>query len=201
MAEAATRGALLGLRDEERAMQEGYELLDQKRILLVQEIKQQLAAYEQEQPAFAQTYREALDMLHRAVGRHGLEGLAAYPPLRWSGQPDIDTRNLMGVRLQSVRFDVSAEPGQPADNPSPEGNGARQLFMQVTQQAAPLAARAANLHRLLAEYRRTEHRARALEEVLLPELRQRIKDMASRLEDIDQEEALRVIGHQPKTQP
>jgi V/A-type H+/Na+-transporting ATPase subunit D len=199
MAEAATRGALLGLRDEERAMQEGYELLDQKRILLVQEIKQQLADYEKEKSAFAQAYREAMDMLHRAVGRHGLEGLAAYPSLHWDGQPEIRSRNLMGVRLQSVRFDVSAEAGPPADNPSPEANDARQLFLQVTQQVVPLAAREANLHRLLAEYRRTEHRARALEEVLLPELRQRIKEMASHLEDIDQEEALRVIGHQPKT--
>lgn len=201
MAEAATRGALLGLRDEERAMQEGYKLLDQKRILLVQEIKQQLAAYEKEKPAFAQTCREAMDMLRRAVDRHGLEGLTAYPPLHLSGQPDVQSRNLMGVRLQSVRFDVAAEAGPPADNPSPEGNGARQLFLQVTRQVAPLAAREANLYRLLAEYRRTEHRARALEEVLLPELRQQIKDIASRLEDIDQEEALRVIGHQPKAQP
>ncbi|MBF0418470.1 MAG: hypothetical protein HQL86_09515, partial [Magnetococcales bacterium] len=49
-----------------------------------------------------------------------------------------------------------------------------------------------NLQRLLTEYRRTERRARALEDVILPELDEAIHEMEIRLEELDQEEAIRV---------
>lgn len=201
MAEAATRGALQGLREEEQAMQEGYELLDQKRILLVQEIKRQLADFDKEKQAFTGHYQEAITMLRQAVARHGLEGLAAYPPLTWQGEPRVRTHNLMGVLLQSIDFKIEADTLPSPDNPSPEADATGRLFKQLAAQAAHLAARQANLFRLLHEYRRTEHRARALEEVLLPELRQRIRTMTARIEDMDQEEALRVIGHRSDRQP
>lgn len=49
-----------------------------------------------------------------------------------------------------------------------------------------------NLTELVSDYRRTERRARAIEDVLLPENRQRMQELEDRLEDIDQEEGIRV---------
>jgi len=54
------------------------------------------------------------------------------------------------------------------------------------------AARAANLRRLIDEYRRTERRARALENVLLPEIDHSLKFIEEQLDAVDQEEAVRV---------
>ena len=48
-----------------------------------------------------------------------------------------------------------------------------------------------NLHRLAEEYRRTEKRARALENVLLPEVSDRLKRINEHLETFEQEEAIR----------
>jgi V/A-type H+-transporting ATPase subunit D len=58
--------------------------------------------------------------------------------------------------------------------------------------AAAIAAEAGALRRLAREYTRTERRARALENVLLPELDQAIRFVADQLELHDAEEALRV---------
>ncbi len=49
-----------------------------------------------------------------------------------------------------------------------------------------------NLQRLLLEYRRTDRRARALEDVILPELNDGIYHIDNQLEEMDQEEAVRV---------
>ena len=51
---------------------------------------------------------------------------------------------------------------------------------------------AGNLERLRLEYRRTERRTRALEDVLMPEIDLTIKELETRLEEIEQEEAIRV---------
>jgi V/A-type H+-transporting ATPase subunit D len=57
---------------------------------------------------------------------------------------------------------------------------------------AELAASGGNLERLGAEYRRTQRRARALENVLLPEIEASLKIIEDHLERADQEDALRV---------
>ena len=49
-----------------------------------------------------------------------------------------------------------------------------------------------NLHRLSHEYRRTERRARAIENVLLPEIDQALKLIEDHLEALDREETVRV---------
>ena len=46
--------------------------------------------------------------------------------------------------------------------------------------------------RLIEEYRRTERRARALENVLLPEIDHSLKFIEEQLDAVDQEEAVRV---------
>ena len=64
-------------------------------------------------------------------------------------------------------------------------------FVHVTRCATAAAATAGNLHRLIAEYRRTDRRARALENVILPEVGRRLHEIEAALEDGDLEETLR----------
>jgi V/A-type H+-transporting ATPase subunit D len=54
--------------------------------------------------------------------------------------------------------------------------------------AAPLAAAVGNLERLSGEYRRSVRRARALQDVLLPELGQALRDVESALEELEQQD-------------
>ena len=55
-----------------------------------------------------------------------------------------------------------------------------------------MAAAQTNLERLISEYTRTERRARALENVMLPEIDDSLRFVNEQLEAVDLEEALRV---------
>ena len=129
--------------------------------------------------------------LQSAVARNGLEGLQVYPAVDLSGaQLRRGTRSLMGVALQSAQWlAVSATPA-PGVARSPEAEACRRAFGRLLAQAAPLAACAGNLERLRHEYRRAVRRARALQDVLLPEIDLTVHDLETRLEELEQEDAI-----------
>jgi V/A-type H+-transporting ATPase subunit D len=188
-----TRSAVLELQEERRAMREGYQFLDEKRLLLAAEMLEELRRYEQAFVAFRESLGGAGEMLAAAVARHGLEGVQVYPPARIEGvELRVTRRQLLGVRLIEAVLHGEPVPAAPAENPSPEAESCRDMFADLLRQAAVLAALVGNLERLRLEYRRTERRARALEDVLMPEIEQTIYELESRLEEIEQEEAIRV---------
>ena len=66
------------------------------------------------------------------------------------------------------------------------------LFRVIVTKSALKSGVSGNLYRLLAEYRLTERRARALENVILPEIDQSLREMSAHLEELDLEDAIRV---------
>jgi V/A-type H+-transporting ATPase subunit D len=56
--------------------------------------------------------------------------------------------------------------------------------------AAPLAAVSGNLERLSQEYRRSLRRARALQDVLLPELERELRGIETALEELEQQDLI-----------
>jgi V/A-type H+-transporting ATPase subunit D len=75
-------------------------------------------------------------------------------------------------------------------HPSPEALACREAFAALLAAAPPLAAVTGNLERLSQEYRRSVRRARALQDVLLPELAREIYGIETRLEELEQEDAV-----------
>ncbi len=75
----ATRVAFLELKDERRLVQEGYELLDEKRVLLAAEIMRQLRHHSALRTEIAGLEAAALEALEAAVGMHGLDKLTVEP--------------------------------------------------------------------------------------------------------------------------
>ena len=108
---------------------------------------------------------------------------------------DRQQRNFMGVILVETELLVpESQTRGPrlASNPSSEAEECRTVFADMLQHSAALAGVSGNLHRLLEEYRLTERRARALENVILPEIEQSLNEMNSYLEEADLEDAVRV---------
>lgn len=189
----ATPSVLMELREERQVIHDGYRFLDEKRLLLAAEILRQLDEYERLQRDYQQLQREAVAALADAAARHGLQGLQVLP----AAEPDMarlhqQHRRFLGVQLMECTLELHNGTPASAVDPSPEARRCAHLFHQLTQCSAPLAAISGNLERMLQEYRRTERRARALEDVLLPELEQALTEIAIRLEEMDQEEAVRV---------
>ena len=191
---AVTRVALLELRDERRLVQEGYDLLDEKRVLLATEILRQLREHTATQALLDQLWPAARAALAGAVEVHGFEDLTVEPPC------PLDAtllrqgwRTFLGLRLGEAALDETAcVPAAPPVHDSPELKRCAGAFRRLTVELVTQAARAANLRRLIEEYRRTERRARALENVLLPEIDRSLRFIEEQLDAVDQEEAVRV---------
>lgn len=189
----ATPSVLLELREERQVVQDGYRFLDEKRLLLAAEILRQLDEYERLQREYLQLHRAAAAALADAAARHGLQGLQVHPVEELEhAELRQHQRRFLGVRLAQCSLTLPDTAAPAAVDPSPEARHCAQMFRELIHHSAPLAAINGNLERLLAEYRRTERRARALEDVLLPELEQALAEIVVRLEELEQEEAVRV---------
>jgi V/A-type H+-transporting ATPase subunit D len=186
-----TRSTVLEQKDERRAMHEGYVFLDEKCLLLAGEMLRELAHHATLERAYRAQWEVAVAALQAAVARHGLEGLEVYPAPDLAGaRVDRAMRSLMGVRLQDATFAGETSPAPPAPDRSPEAQTCRRAFEALLPPAVALAAIAGNLERLHLEYRRAIRRARALQDVLLPELDRSIGEIETRLEDLEQEDAI-----------
>lgn len=193
-----TRSALLEARDEHHVMHEGFRFLDEKRVLLAAEIVRQFEQYREANRLFAEAHTQAAVALEQAVVRHGFLGVQVYPA-HPNDQATLKSEKKIFFGVPLIEG-ASLRPGKdkpvkPPVNPSPEANLCRRLFVELLHKSIPLAALSGNLHRLLAEYKRTERRARALEDVILPELEETIREIDVRLEELEQEESVRVRLH------
>jgi V/A-type H+-transporting ATPase subunit D len=218
-----TQSAYLELKAERVGMQEGYRFLDEKRLILAGEILANLRDYDATMTRWRRAEETARDALRAAVGRHGLDELAVYPPAPGACGFATTRRSVLGVRIETpmqvedaaravrgsevagfggtAELDADAlsdtDPG--ADTAagtcaiaSPEGDACREAFSALMPLAARLAVLTGNLERLRVEYLRTSRRARALEDVLLPEIDERLGVIDNALEELEREEAVRV---------
>lgn len=191
---APTRSAILQLREEHEVILEAYDFLDEKRLLLAAELLRQLKEYEAKVREYEALRQKSELALLLTVKRHGLQGTQVYPG-RYMENAQVlsDSYSFMGVSLLSTRLEIPEQGDeQMACHPSPEAEHCRDLFSKLIDRASVLAGISGNLHRLLEEYKRTERRARALENVVLPEMSQNLREMSSQLEELDQEDIVRV---------
>ena len=192
--QTASRSAFLELQDEKRLVNDGYEFLDEKRILLAAELLRQRDAWREANAEFMARWDKAAKLLPSAAADQGLEGLQVYPRFTLNEDGlEISGRPYVGQVMLEASFDVGGATllRRPV-RPSREVRRLVAAFREVLEAAAPLAAIAANLRRLMREYRRTERRVRALENVVLPEIRQDLAAMEEHLDLNEQEEVIRV---------
>lgn len=189
-----TRASLLALRDEQKLIQEGYEFLDEKRMLLAQEILKRLSELSALNARRADLQAKALDALILAHMRHGLEELTVYPPPFGSAFGlDVAQEQFLGLALVDARLEgLRAEVAERATFPSLESERCAEIFRDLLTLDAERASAQTNLTRLIQEYTTTERRARALENVLLPETSAAVKSIDEYIEAAEQEETLQI---------
>lgn len=193
-APTASRSALLDLKDELNLVNDGYEFLDEKRILLAAEIIRQRDAWTVRNREFLARMEAAAAALVAAAADQGLDGLEVAPPAALpDARLEISERPYVGqVMLEATFVTGESTLADEALRPTPALHTCRLAFRELIAAAAPLASSGANLSRLTHEYRRTERRVRALENIILPEIRTDIGIMEEQLDLLDQEEVVRV---------
>jgi V/A-type H+-transporting ATPase subunit D len=190
---AATRSAALALAEERALMRQGYRFLDEKRVLIASELLRRLRDYEALVRELRAQVGAAQGALRGALQRHGLDGLHAYPAAQPLPPPRaIERTRFLGVALVEIAETPMPLPADVAAvDPSPQARACAEAFARLAGLAARLAACTGNLERLANEYRRTERRARALENVLLPEVERALAAVQEHLDLADLEEVAR----------
>lgn len=203
-----TRSAFLELKEERQLVREGFEFLDEKRVILAQEMLKRVQAWRAARDEYNALHDTAAGAFARALGRHGMDGIGIYPTVRMEhAEVRLTEHRFLGVHLLDGEFDAGSKKSgtlpnsggngdspqiPPAVNPSPEAERCREAFSVLVPLALEMAVMRASLERLIREYIRTERRARALENVVLPEIEGSLRFMDEQLEAMDQEEAIRV---------
>src|SRR5580658_6581095 len=195
----ATRIAQLELKDEQRLVKEGYELLDEKRIRLVAEIRAQLKRLRRWQGDVRKARESAGGALIAALNRHGIDELSGYPSLSANqGELKFALTRLFGLELLEAQWHAgAARLTERPVNPSPEARVCAREYRALLEPLVMTAVCSLNLRRLMREYVRTERRARAIENVLLPEIERSLQVVGEQLEILDQEEIARVRERRP----
>lgn len=201
---SVSRSAWLELHEELQLVNDGYEFLDEKRILLAAEMLRQRDTYRQARADFMVLGDNASVALREAAAAMGLDGLQVHPVTQMDdGQVRVVPRAAIGQIMLQASFVVGdAEPSRRSLHSPPELRDCKRCFEDLLSAGAALAALATNLKRLTFEYRRTERRVRALENVVLPEIRDDLAIMEEHLDLMEQEEVIRVrssSGERPIT--
>jgi len=193
-----TRIAYLDLLDERRLVHEGFELLDEKRMLLATRILRGLEQLAAQRKTLETAWQAVVDALRTALTAHGLQELTVWPPRSSALNVEEHKERVFGLTILSADASIDVGPhAWAAVNTAPSIDACVSVTRDFLRLGALVAALEASLIRLSDEFTRTERRARAVENILLPELEADLQNVAAALEALDQEEVVRVHALRP----
>lgn len=176
----------------------GYDLLDRKRNILVREMMQLIDRASQIQREIDATYSKAYLALQRANVTLGLcaEFAQAIP---MDNSLNIDLRSVMGVELPVVTLGED-KPGMYYGLNATNSmlDEAYLSFVEVKRMTARLAEIENNVYRLADAIKKTQKRANALNNIMIPQFTATIKYITEALEEKEREDfsRLKVIKSQ-----
>ena len=184
-----TKTNLMKLRRDMSFTKEGYDLLEQKRQILVVElmglVDQTSDAQENVEKALAEAF-EALQNAILAMGRRAVSVVA--PAVNVESDITIHMRRLMGVNIPQV--DIQIKDNAPYYSPGETSvwvDEAIARFKGILHDLGKLAGMRISLMRIAEELRKTMRRVNALEKIALPDFRESIKYIEDTLEESERE--------------
>ena len=186
---APTKTNLLKMRDELKFAELGYELLDQKRNILVIELLTMVDQTVEHQTRIEEGLAKAYRTLEEAVlsmGKLRVKNLASAVNIKTDIQ--LRTRKVMGVTLPIVNTDFKER----APYYSPMGtsfwiDSALVEFKNVLRIMGKLAELKISVVRLANEVKKTIRKVNALEKIAIPELKDTVSYIQNRLEETERD--------------
>lgn len=188
---SVTRSNLLRIREELDFAQEGYELLEQKREVLVMEVmaliedlrKWKKEAEQSLQKAYRSFEEVSLDLGRECVVRASL-AITAEDMIK------VRERSIMGVAVPLVSYirKDSSRHKYGFEGTSASLDDTIHLFSQALSKLARLTEVEVSLWRLATELKKTQRRANSLNYLFIPEYRETIGYLENTLEEKEREE-------------
>jgi len=186
---APTKSNLLSLKRQLVFAEEGYDLLEQKRQILIFELMSRLARAQEAERAVAELAQHAFAALREATLDSGSENLAgAALGAKPNREFDLTGQHLMGMRIPKIT--ARAVPaGAPfgVGGTSASTDVAMLRFAELLPRLAELAELQNAVIQLAHELRKTQRRCNALSKIFIPTYRQSIGYIAGTLEERERE--------------
>ncbi len=193
-----TKGNLLATKKSLELARTGYELLDRKRNILIREMMALIERANQIQDKIDKTYEEAYAALQMANITLGIcAELSRTVPL--DNNLNVAYRSVMGVEIPMVSL-------EPTHIPIPFGlnstntqmDEAYLKFGEVKRLTAELSEVENSVYRLADSIKKTQKRANALKNIMIPRFEETVKFITDALDEKDREEfsRLKVIKKQ-----
>ena len=186
---APTKSNLLALRRQLAFAEEGYELLEQKRQILIFELMSRLNRAREVEQGLAESLRRAFSALTETLLDVGSESLdSATLGVRMDHQVTLAEQPLMGISIPRVTLRTEP-PGVQfgIGGTSAHTDVAMRRFLEVLPWVAELAALESAIVRLARELRKTQRRCNALSKIFIPEYRETINYISGALEERERE--------------
>ena len=198
---APTKGNLMATKKSCDLAKLGFELLDRKRNILVREMMALIERAKEIQEKIDVTYEKAFTTLKKAHIALGVcEELAQSVPEQKG--LSVTFRSVMGVEIPIVRFTEQEEKGIPFGlyNSNSDLDKAYSCFREVSRLTAGLAEVETSVYLLANAIKKTQKRANALKNIMIPKFEMSKKSITEALEEKEREEfsRLKVIKNQSK---
>ena len=189
-----TKGNLINTKKSLDLAKVGFELLDRKRNIIVREMMQLIDRAAVIQSQIDSCYAEAYQALQRANVAHGVcDDIAASVPVE--NGLELTVRSVMGVEIPMVKLDaepVSLRYGFMST--SSLVDEAYIKFDRVKKLTAELAEVENSVYRLATAVNKTQKRANALKNIIIPRLTSTVKFITDSLEEKEREDFSRLKG-------
>jgi V/A-type H+-transporting ATPase subunit D len=186
---APTKSNLLILKRKLAFAEEGYDLLEQKRQILIFELMSRVSRARNAEQATRRALRQAYEALREAQLDRGSEVIdRAALAVKMDHQVDISDQHLMGMKIPHVTVQtepVSAQFG--VGGTSANTDVAMSRFVETLRLIADMAELENAIRRIAMELRKTQRRCNALSKVFMPDYRETIIYITGDLEERERE--------------
>ncbi|HOW53746.1 MAG TPA: V-type ATP synthase subunit D [Syntrophorhabdaceae bacterium] len=186
---APTKSNLLELKRQLAFAEEGYDLLEQKRQILIFELMSRLKRTRDAQRAVTEGLERAFDALREArldIGSGEVDKAAL--AVKMDHSVEISQQRLMGMNIPGVK--VRMEPVGTrfgVGGTSANTDAAMSYFVELLPLLAELAELENAVLRLAKELRKTQRRCNALSKIFMPDYRETIDYITGSLEERERE--------------
>ena len=196
---APTKGNLISTKKSLQLSKVGYELLDRKRNILIREMMMLIDRANEIQGKIDSAFNDAYLALQKANITLGFcEEVSLSTPIDDSLK--LDYRSVMGVEIPILSIDKSEKNelhyGLASSNSALDE--AQMKFMHVKELTVELAEIENSVYRLADSIKKTQKRANALKNIMIPNFENAVKTITDALDEKEREEfsRLKVIKQQ-----
>ena len=175
----------------------GYNLLDKKRTVLIQEIMKLVKQSEEIEQQITEIFKEAYIALQQVTISMGLNHVEEYAlSIPQEEDFDVRTRSVMGVDIPEIVDNVDKNKNFSLPYGFHENNPALDVaiekFNEVKHLSYKLAEIESTAFKLSIEIKKTQKSANALDKIQIPKLKDKIKYIEESIEEKDREENFRI---------